>query len=89
MTSYVGKDATVGEELTQVDRRRSGRARNPDSAWTGMLFSVSSAGLTDLLVGVFEQVHQNRELLIGARSKSALRRQQPNVTRDFPSLEKL
>ena len=49
---------------------------------------VSSA-IRDPAIRILEQVHENRQLFVGARGECALRRLQANVAIDFASFEQI
>ena len=84
----VREDAAVREELAQIERdvrlgekRRQRLHRNVVQRVVG--------GLADFRIRIVEQVDEDAELLVGARREPALRRQHPDVARDFPAFEEL
>ncbi len=86
--NFRGKDAPVAEELPQVDRHVGSRQELLERLDRNLVDGFVG-DLADLAIRILEQVHENRQLFVGARGKRALRRLQADVAIDFASLEQI
>jgi hypothetical protein len=88
LRNLVRENATIGEELPQVDGHVRPREERPQRR-LGNLAECLVGGDADLGIAILEQQHEDRELLVGARGERARRRLHADVAVHLASFEQV